>query len=474
MRKRRTLLFLTLAMALVVVSGARASVLGDPFVVSALALGPADDPAWDPTPPDRDTDAVYDGIHLFLTNVTVQGDVTGLPLVFEGCDPSLPDTGAEGFVLVSGAPIWVENADWALSLYLERGPACTGYDTALDARGNAPSMPALARAWGSLVNLAANGDVVEADLLFGASMTVAYASDPDLGTIPAGVIGYHLAFDVSSLTGSLVALSGQCGNDAQCDDGLLCNGSETCNLALETCQAAAALDCSGLTSQCGLGLCTEGIGCTVDSLPDGTPCSDGNFCTDGDACVGGVCAGTNGGADSDGDGFCDEHELLMGCNPFDGAIIPPQPAAYSGGRIASKGEVLLTFAVPDNRDVVVPAHPSCAESGTCGPSRVCTAGKIGDPCAQDADCNQPPFTCRVILNHSASPNMALFFAKLRRRPVTDVSARILPMAPGCSRKVDFTIPHLPEKRRAALVIKVTGTVDGKLRRDRDRIRFLRE
>jgi hypothetical protein len=331
MNTRRTILLVTLAAALVVVPCAQASVLGDPFVVSSLALGQADDPASDPTPTDRDTDAVYNGSNLFLTNVTIRGDVTGLPLVLEGCDPSLPDTGAEGFVLadvdgdrrvsaadviqddeahglhvntagnvpvfglVAGTPIWIENADWALSLYMERGPACTGYDTAVDALGNAPSMPALARAWGSTANLSGNGGVVEADLLFGASMTTAYSNDPALGTIPSGVIGYHLTYDLSSRAGSLASLAGQCGNDAQCDDGSICNGTETCNLALETCQAGTPLDCSGLTSPCGLGICSEPTGCAVDPFPDGTPCSDGNFCTEDDVCTGGVCEGTNGG-----------------------------------------------------------------------------------------------------------------------------------------------------------------------------------
>jgi hypothetical protein len=485
------------------------SVIGDPFATSTLALAPADDPAADPTPMDRDTDAIYNGANLFLRNVAVSGDVTGLAPVLAGCDPGLADTGTgalvladvdtDGFVsapdlvqddeahglnvnstgnepvytLVGGTPVLVENTDWALSLYLERGPACAGYDTALNALGSPPPAPALARAWGSLVDLSVTGSLAEADLLFGASMTAAYAAEPSLGVIPAGIVGYRLSFDLSTRAGTLLPLAGECGNDLHCDDGLACTGAETCNLSTRTCSAGTPLDCSALTFACGTGICVEPTGCAVDPEPDGTPCDDGSFCTGSDVCSGGQCVGTT-GSDSDGDGYCDEHEAIFGCDPLDPAIIPPQPAAYSGNAktlYTTLGEVLLTYAAPERRDVHVPADPSCAQVGQCGAFQTCTVGKIGDACAQDADCDQPPNTCRVIMNYAMAPDMVLRFARIRPPLGTDMSAPVVPLAPGCSRKFDVSPPAFSDKGLSVFRIKVRGTAAGRFRRDRDRIVF---
>jgi hypothetical protein len=498
-----------LAAILGTASGATASGLGDPFVVSSLTLSAADDPASEPTPVDRDTDAVYNGVDLVLSNVAVRGDVTGLPSTLAGCDVSLVDTGNEGFVLadvdadgqisaadviqddeahgvnvnsggnapvfaiVSGSVVWVENADWTLSSYLDRGPACTGYDVAVSADGTPPPMPSLGRAWGALTNLSENGNIAQADLLFGASMSSAYVNDPGLGVIPGGIVGYHLVYDLSARSGTLTPLGGSCGNDVQCDDGLTCNGTETCNLSTLTCEPGTPVDCSALEAGCGAATCVEGTGCVVDPVPNGTPCDDGSFCTSGDACLDGQCVGAS-GAESDCDGYCDEHEIILGCNPLDGLIIPPQAIAYSGGRFPSGGETLITFAIPAGRDVVVSEDPSCAETGVCGAGGTCTAGKIGDPCSQGSDCSQPPFTCRIILNWSTAPDLQLIFAKLRGRPRVELDSLVLPLALGCARKIDLPIVQMPKRRRANFVIKVLGSEDGRRRRDRDRVRFLRD
>jgi hypothetical protein len=67
-----------------------------------------------------------------------------------------------------------------------------------------------------------------------------------------------------------------CTSDAECDDGLACNGSETCNFTLG-CQAGTPVEID------------DGIACTIDSceelsqtvlhLPDPGACDDGDACT---------------------------------------------------------------------------------------------------------------------------------------------------------------------------------------------------
>ncbi|MFQ5592102.1 MAG: hypothetical protein ACE5HE_13135, partial [Phycisphaerae bacterium] len=70
-------------------------------------------------------------------------------------------------------------------------------------------------------------------------------------------------------------------NDANCDDGLFCNGAETCNATLD-CQAGTAVNCN------------DGVGCTDDSCNEATDqcdnvandanCDDGLFCNGAETC----------------------------------------------------------------------------------------------------------------------------------------------------------------------------------------------
>jgi hypothetical protein len=192
---------------------------------------------------------------------------------------------------------------------------------------------------------------------------------------------------------------------------------------------------------------------------DGFACDDGNACTQGDVCSDGHCAGIS-GADSDGDGFCDATESAVGCNPHDAAEIPAQPTTYGGGHGA--GDILVTYLAPRDRKVVRATDPSCATAGTCAPNGFCTAGKIADACATNADCNQPANTCRVVANYGEAPDLAV------RRPFSlnrTIVTGFEPLTPGCSRKVDVALDS--SRRSNTLKIQVSGTVGGRMRRDTD-------
>src|SRR5207249_485453 len=102
-----------------------------------------------------------------------------------------------------------------------------------------------------------------------------------------------------------LAVSTTCAVCTSCDDGLACNGVESCDVT-NGCQAGTPVDCSNLDDQCRHGACVEPDGhCEAMAVTDGTPCNaSGATCSTPDACQGGFCR-AGGGGDTDGDGLCD-------------------------------------------------------------------------------------------------------------------------------------------------------------------------
>src|SRR5262245_37968860 len=113
---------------------------------------------------------------------------------------------------------------------------------------------------------------------------------------------------LSGLTTTALAQQ-TCSGDGECDDGLFCNGMETC--VVDTCQPGVAPDCSPLDSTCTNGVCNEAAdACQAQPANQGGSCDDGLFCTVGDACDAGECTGsTRDCSAEDGEctnGVCDE------------------------------------------------------------------------------------------------------------------------------------------------------------------------
>ncbi|HEY8518064.1 MAG TPA: hypothetical protein VIS07_21350 [Candidatus Binatia bacterium] len=91
-----------------------------------------------------------------------------------------------------------------------------------------------------------------------------------------------------------------CTMDSQCDDGLACNGAETCNLATNECEFGTEVVCDG---PCETGACLEPSG-TCEPVANGTVCSgDPDSCSLADTCQAGSCV-EGGGGDPDGDAVC--------------------------------------------------------------------------------------------------------------------------------------------------------------------------
>lgn len=78
-------------------------------------------------------------------------------------------------------------------------------------------------------------------------------------------------------------------NDANCDDSLFCNGTETCDVDAD-CQSGTS-PCDDSNS-CTTDVCTEATDlCSTTPLPELADCDDENRCSIDDQCVGGSCVG---------------------------------------------------------------------------------------------------------------------------------------------------------------------------------------
>lgn len=230
-----------------------------------------------------------------------------------------------------------------------------------------------------------------------------------------------------------------CLSDAECSDGLECNGEETCNL----------------------GVCEPGT-----PIPDGVQCQDGDDCSNPDTCQGGVCV-PGAGADTDADGDCDAEEIDCGCDMNDDREVCVLPTRLIGRAGNRGGEVLMEWFAPTVRRIIVATDPSCATSGECGPDGYCSRGRIRDVCSTNAECDLPPETCRFVLNWGDVSDAALSYARIGS---TDVGG-FTPVAPACSRKID--VPLDTTRRVNRLRLRAEGTVDLRLRPDRDTFRIYR-
>ncbi|MBN2361071.1 MAG: hypothetical protein JXR83_16570, partial [Deltaproteobacteria bacterium] len=84
----------------------------------------------------------------------------------------------------------------------------------------------------------------------------------------------------------------RCYHDADCDDGLPCNGREECRAG--SCVHVEPVACPALVDDpCLTSTCDNSTGqCAPLPVADGMPCDDGAWCTIGDQCRAGSCSGS--------------------------------------------------------------------------------------------------------------------------------------------------------------------------------------
>lgn len=182
-------------------------------------------------------------------------------------------------------------------------------------------------------------------------------------------------------------------NGAPCDDGLFCNGPETCQDGL--CQQGTPVSCAHLDEACRAGVCDEDADeCRAVNRQDGTACDDGTFCNGSEGCADGACqAGTPVDCSSlDTDcrvGVCNEPRRR--CEAQNRASGTPCPDG-----IFCNGEESCQAGVCRPGAAVSCSHldGECL-AGVCDEAnRVCTVQPVpdGGPC-DDGDACTAPDTC---------------------------------------------------------------------------------
>ncbi len=167
--------------------------------------------------------------------------------------------------------------------------------------------------------------------------------------------------DTTSSAGSTYTFTsdGACANDADCDDGVFCNGAETCdNPGTELCLAGAD-PCPGQ-------LCDESGDVCVDCVTPGD-CDDSDLCTD-DVCTAGTC--TNPAIDcSDGNACTDDVCTAGVCsNPYN----PVGGCCDDAGDCADGDACTTDTCVSNDCDNAVDPL-CCTVDGDCDDSDPCTA-----------------------------------------------------------------------------------------------------
>ena len=134
------------------------------------------------------------------------------------------------------------------------------------------------------------------------------------------------------MVGGVLAIE-PCTINADCDDGIVCNGFETCDLGLGVCESGTPLDCN------------DGNACTDDScdsvngcvFTDNTgPCDDGDMCTINDLCSGGTCS-------SGSPAICDDSDVCTtdSCDSSTGCIFTPNPECTD-----TEGPIIIPGDIP--------------------------------------------------------------------------------------------------------------------------------
>lgn len=218
-----------------------------------------------------------------------------------------------------------------------------------------------------------------------------------------------------------------CPSECFCDDGIFCNGVETCD-EFGGCIPGTAVDCSHLDNECSVGVCDDDIDECV-SITNDELCDDGEFCNGVEICdpMQGCVAGTSvdcshldtecnvGICDEDldecvsipDDELCDDGQFCNGvetCDPMEGCV------AGTPVDCSHLDDVCVIGACDEDADACVAQNVDdepcddglfCTEGTTCD-GGVCTGGSPldcddGIPCTDDV-CNEDTDMCEHVPN----------------------------------------------------------------------------
>ncbi len=200
-------------------------------------------------------------------------------------------------------------------------------------------------------------------------------------------------------------------NNSNCDNGLFCDGSETCDAVLD-CQSGTAIDCD------------DGVGCTVDACNEGTDacdnspnngaCDNGSFCDGAETCdpVFDCVAGStvdcddnipctddscNEGTDqcdnTTNDGNCDDGLYCNGdemCDAVQGCLAGSDPCDDGVGCTIDDCDEGADSCSNTADDASCDNGLFCDGAETCDPVLDCQTGS--DPCPGES-CDEASDTC---------------------------------------------------------------------------------
>jgi hypothetical protein len=202
----------------------------------------------------------------------------------------------------------------------------------------------------------------------------AYVRDGDCAAAPRGN-------DDENTSETLTVIEPECTVDADCDDGLFCNGTETCDAGL--CADGQPPDCD------------DGVSCTLDSCdedadscvsdPIDSVCDDGQFCNGAEYCdaIDGCQAGTPPSCEDDL--FCNGIETCDEAEDTCVAGTPPDCDDGVGCTLDSCDED-ADSCVSDPIDSVCDDGQFCNGAEFCDAIDGCQAGTPPD-CDDDLFCN---------------------------------------------------------------------------------------
>jgi hypothetical protein len=211
-------------------------------------------------------------------------------------------------------------------------------------------------------------------------------------------------------------------NGSACNDGLFCNGTETCSAGV--CQNQTGDPCLGPDGDADCQeSCNEGGDDCSAADPNGAACDNGSFCDGTESCDGGTCGSPSGDpcsafvgdADADCSESCDDvldacvADDAMGSACDNGSFCDGSETCDGVGSCgASSGDPCSAFVgdadtdcsescddVADMCSADDPNGSSCSDGLHCTGTETCTAGvcgsATGDPCVGpdgDADCQE--------------------------------------------------------------------------------------
>ncbi len=189
--------------------------------------------------------------------------------------------------------------------------------------------------------------------------------------------------------GAETCAAGTCeaGTPVACDDGAFCNGAETCNEAADSCDPGTA-PCDPGTETCDEGTDTcEPIGCTLDS-----ECNDGLFCNGAETCdvPSGDCQAGTAPVCDDG-AFCNGSET---CNEATDSCDTGTPPTCDDGAFCN-GTETCNEAI----DSCDPGTPIVCEDGLfCNGLETCNEGTDScdagtAPCTGSQTCDEAGDVC---------------------------------------------------------------------------------